>query len=98
VRRLDSRSQTGAWWELAQDERRAIFEETSRHTRIGMDYLPAIARRRHHCRDLGEHFDFLTWFEFSPEHESDFEALLDRLRATEEWTYIDREIDIRLIR
>ena len=52
------------WWDLAQDERRAIFEETSHHTAIGIDYLPAIARRLHHCRDIGEPFDFLTWFEF----------------------------------
>ena len=33
------------WWDLAEDERRAIFEETSHHTAIGMDYLPAIARQ-----------------------------------------------------
>lgn len=29
------------WWNLAQDERRAILEETSHHTAIGLDYLPA---------------------------------------------------------
>src|SRR5258706_2763443 len=39
---------TDAWWALAQDERRAIFEERSRHIGIGQDYLPAIARRLHH--------------------------------------------------
>lgn len=27
-----------AWWTLAQDERRAIFEERSRHTAIGLEY------------------------------------------------------------
>ncbi len=57
---------SAAWWDLAQDERRAIFEESSQHTAIGLDYLPAIARRLHHCRDIGEPFDFLTWFEFAP--------------------------------
>jgi hypothetical protein len=31
-----------AWWNLAQDERRAIFEEQSHHTAIGLQYLPAI--------------------------------------------------------
>src|SRR3982751_4127457 len=41
------------WWDLAQDERRAIFEDTSHHTAIGLEYLPAIARRLHHCRDIG---------------------------------------------
>jgi hypothetical protein len=69
-----------AWWTLAQDERRSLFEETSHHTQIGLDFLPAIARRLNHCRDLGEPFDFLTWFEFAPEHEADFDRLVERLR------------------
>ena len=56
-----------AWWELAQDERRRIFEESSRHVATSLEYLPAVARRLHHGRDLGEPFDFLTWFEFAPE-------------------------------
>ena len=86
------------WWELPQDERRWIFEETSRHTTIGLQYLPAIARRLHHCRDLGEPFDFLTWFEYAPEHAPAFEELVSRLRATPEWDYVEREIDIRLER
>jgi hypothetical protein len=46
-----------AWWELAQDERRLIFEERSHHLVIGLRYLPAIARRLYHCHDLGEPFD-----------------------------------------
>lgn len=87
-----------AWWQLAQDERRHIFEESSRHTAIGLDYLPAIARRLHHSRDLGEPFDFLTWFEYAPNHEQVFNDLLVKLRATPEWTYVDREVDIRLER
>lgn len=87
-----------AWWALAQDERRAIYEERSRHTTIGLEYLPEIARRLHHSRDLGEPFDFLTWFEFAPEHEGRFDELLARLRASEEWIYVDREVDIRLDR
>jgi len=86
------------WWNLAQDERRAIFEETSHHTLIGMEYLPAIARRLHHCRDIGEPFDFLTWFEFAPEHQQAFDDLLSRLRATKEWTFVERETEIRLER
>src|SRR5947209_3833889 len=27
------------WWDMPQDERRAIFEETSHHTKIGLDFL-----------------------------------------------------------
>lgn len=87
-----------AWWALAQDERRAILEEQSRHTAIGLEYLPAVARRLHHGRDLGEAFDFLTWFEYAPEQADAFEELVRRLRASAEWRYVDREVDIRLSR
>ena len=88
------------WWRLTQDERRAIFEERSRHIAIGVRYLPAVARRLHHCRDVSEQepFDFVTWFEFAPGDEAVFDTLLTELRASEEWRYVDREIDIRLTR
>ncbi|WP_373488142.1 chlorite dismutase family protein, partial [Blastomonas sp.] len=85
------------WWAMAQDERRAIYAR-SEHMAIGADYLPAIARRLHHSRDLGEPFDFLTWFEYPPEASTAFEALVARLRSTEEWDHVIREIDIRLVR
>jgi len=52
----------------------------------------------HHSRDLGQPFDFLTWFEYAPEHAAAFEDMVQRLRATEEWRYVDREVDIRLSR
>lgn len=89
-----------AWWALTQDERRAVFEEQSRHIAIGLKYLPAVARRLHHCRDLGpdEPFDFLTWFEYAPRDAAAFEELVQALRASLEWAYVDREVDIRLIR
>ncbi|GLK80602.1 chlorite dismutase family protein [Methylopila turkensis] len=89
---------SAAWWALAQDERRAIFEEQSHHTAIGLDYLPGVARRLHHSRELAEPFDFLTWFEYAPEHARDFERLVDRLRRTPEWAYVEREVDLRLSR
>ena len=89
-----------AWWSLSQDERRRVLEEQSKHVAIGLQYLPAIARRLHHCRDLGENepFDFLTWFEYAPANEAAFNRLVPALRASEEWKYVDREIDIRLVR
>jgi len=87
-----------AWWALTQDERREIFEDRSRHIATGLEYLPRIARRLHHGRDLGEPFDFLTWFEYAPGNAPAFEQLVERLRETEEWTYVEREVDIRLIR
>ena len=89
---------SSAWWELTQDERRAVLEDGSHHIATGLEYLPAVARRLHHGRDLGEEFDFLTWFEFAPAHVEVFEELVARLRATEEWRYVDREVDIRLSR
>lgn len=68
------------------------------HNAIGLDYLPGVARRLLHCRDLGEPRDFLTWFEFAPGDAPAFDALLRRLRGTPEWAYVEREVEIRLER
>ena len=86
------------WWALTQDERRTILEEDSHHIAIGMRYLPAVARRLLHCRDLGDDtpFDFIGFLDFAPESQAAFDEMLDDLRATKEWSFIDREIDIRL--
>ena len=77
-----------------------MFEETSKHNTIGMKALPAIARRLHHCRDLEAQaeFDFITLFDFAPEHEAVFNQLLAELRTTEEWGFISSEVEIRLIK
>ena len=85
------------WWALSQDERRRIFESESRHIATSVAYLPAISRRLYHSRDLGEAFDFLTWFEFAPENEAAFNELLAKLRSSQEWRFVDREVDIRLV-
>jgi len=90
-------TKSAAWWALAQDERLAIYSR-SQHTQVGLEYLPAIARRLHHSRDLDEPFDFLTWFEFAEADSAAFDHLLVRLRASEEWQYVTREVDIRLRR
>ncbi|SHM98223.1 chlorite dismutase family protein [Rhizobacter sp. OV335] len=89
-----------AWWAMTQDERRTAFEVQSRHIAIGLDYLPAVARRLHHCRDLDapQPFDFLTWFEYAPADAEAFEALVAALRASPEWAFVDREVDLRLSR
>lgn len=86
------------WWALPQDERRAIFEARSRHIADSMAYLPRIARRLYHARELGEPFDFLTWFEFASEHAGAFDELVGMLRSREEWTFVDREVEVRLER
>jgi hypothetical protein len=89
---------TESWWALAQDERRHIMEERSRHISGTLQYLPAIARKLYDCRDLAEPFDFLTWFEFAPRDAALFDDLVAGLRESPEWDYVDREVDIRLER
>ncbi len=91
-------TKSATWWDLPQDERRAIFEERSHHISASLKYLPAIARRLYHSRELGGPFDFLTWFEFAPEHAGLFDEMVAMLRETEEWWYVEREVDIRLTR
>ncbi len=86
------------WWSLTQDERREILEERSAHIQVGLRYLPAIARRLHHGRDVGEPFDFLTYFEYTRNDSAAFEELVASLRQSEEWKYVEREVDIRLER
>ena len=91
-------AKSAAWWHLPHDERRAIFEERSAHIATGLRYLPAVARQLYQCRDLGEPFDFLTWFEYAPTDALRFEELVSVLRRSEEWRYVEREVDIRLRR
>jgi chlorite dismutase len=86
------------WWELTQEERRRIIEDRSHHIATGLKYLPDIARQLYHCRDLGGPFDFLTWFEYAPQNALFFEDLVRTLRATEEWRFVEREVDIRVAR
>ncbi len=90
-------SKSPAWWAMAQDERLAIYAR-GRHMRIGMTVLPAVARSLYHGRDLGEAFDFLTWFEFDAEAEPAFDAMLGQLRASVEWDYVCAESELRLRR
>jgi Chlorite dismutase len=90
-------TKSASWWNLSQDERRRIFETQSGHIRTGLKYMPTIARRLYHSRDIGEPFDFLTWFEFAPSSESGFNDLVAKLRKMQEWNYVEREVDIRLV-
>jgi hypothetical protein len=88
------------WWALTQDERRAILEDQSHHIAIGLRYLPAVARRLLHCRDLGtnELFDFLGFLDYARADAEAFDEMLEQLRSTKEWTFMEREIDIRLVK
>ena len=49
------------------------------------------------CRpSLGNCTIAATWFEYAPDYEAAFDDLLTRLRATPEWAFVEREVDIRL--
>jgi len=89
---------SAAWWNLEQDERQEIIEARSRQLGTGMRFLPAIARRFLYGRDLGEPFDMVTWFEYSSRDQSIFDDLAGALRSSMEWQYIEREVDIRLVK
>ena len=89
---------SAAWWSLAQEEREGILEEQSRHFLSGLRFLPAIAKRFLYGRDLGEPFDIVTWLEYAPCDEVVFNELAAALRLTEEREFVEREIDIRLVR
>jgi hypothetical protein len=79
-----------AWWERAEEDRRALS--------ANIEHGPAISRRIHRARDRDEPFDVLTWFEFAPEVQSEANQVMARLRDSEEWTFVEREVDIRVIR
>jgi hypothetical protein len=97
-------SKSATWWELAADERDAIFRGSSRpgHVEVGRPYARTILRRLYHGRPLpGAGWDFLTYFEFLPERRADFVALLAGLRDPErnpEWNYVERESEVWLAR
>jgi hypothetical protein len=40
----------------------------------------------------------LIWFEFAEGDAGTFDELVGRLRDTEEWSYVEREVEIRLRR
>ena len=46
--------------------------------------------------DEAEPFDFLTLFDYAKADAAAFDDMLAELRATEEWKFVEREVDIRL--
>lgn len=87
-----------AWWGLSEGEKREIQEGEVLKAGSSLKRLHGIAKQLHHCRDLGEPFDFLAWFEYSLEESGAFEEMLAALRASHEWGYVEREVDVRLVR
>lgn len=97
-------SKSAAWWQLALDERDALFRGAARpgHVELGRPYARTLVRKLYHGRPLpGAGFDFVTYFEFAPSERGDFEALLAALRDPErnpEWRYVERETEVWLTR
>ncbi|HEV8550077.1 MAG TPA: hypothetical protein VGQ57_13630 [Polyangiaceae bacterium] len=98
-------TKSAAWWQLAHDERDAIFRGSGRHpghVGVGLPYARTITRTLYHCRPLpGTGWDFLTYFEFLPERRAEFSALLEGLRdpaRNPEWNYVEREFEVWLSR
>src|SRR2546430_3829670 len=89
---------SATWWELTQEERRQKFEDRSHHIAASLKYLPAIARQLYHSRDVGEPFDFLTWFEYAPADADAFEGLVRTLSPPADLRYVQRERDMRMER
>lgn len=81
------------WWQLGDAVRREIQQSQL----SGLRYLSAMVRRWRHRLDLSDQFDCVTWFEYELQDATAFEDLLADWRASEEWKYIDRECEIRLV-
>jgi hypothetical protein len=45
-----------------------------------------------------EPFDFIGFLDYAPSDEAAFDDMLGQLRATPEWSFMEREIEIRLIK
>ena len=75
---------------MREDDRPSVLENDS--------LSPAIARRIHRSHDVNEPFDFLAWFEYVPQDQLVLDELLGRLRETEQWAFVEREVDVRVTR
>ena len=78
------------WWARAEDDRRALS--------ANIEHGPAISRRIHRARDRDEPFDVLTWFEFAPDLQAELNGVVGRLRDSDEWSFVEREVELRMIR
>jgi hypothetical protein len=98
-----------AWWKLTPDERTACFQQASQHHQhaaIGAPYVERIYRKLYHSRYNGGPespipYDFVTYFEFEPEHTQAFQDLLTGLRDTNlnpEWAYVEHEFEVWMLR
>jgi hypothetical protein len=93
-----------AWWQLALDERDALFRGGGRpgHVELGLPLARTLLRKLYHGRPLpGAGWDLLAYLECAPSERTQFEELLAALRDPErnpEWGYVEREAEIWLTR
>jgi hypothetical protein len=92
---------TEAWWAMAQDERLAFFHRrngSAGHIAIGQRFAGKILRRLYHARYQPDgQWDFLTYFELSPNQATTFRTLLASMRnprRNPEWRFVEREVEI----
>jgi hypothetical protein len=78
------------WWARAEEDRRALS--------ANIEHGPAISRRLHRARGRDEPFDVLTWFEYAPDVQPELDDVVARLRDSEEWSYVERDVELRMIR
>src|SRR5262249_19112904 len=87
---------TAAWWDLAQDERRAISRGAiSAHRNwygIPAGRSETLASQPRTWRAIR----LPDLVRVRPEHADAFEEMVRRLRSTAEWRYVEREVDIRV--
>jgi hypothetical protein len=86
------------WWSMNIQDRQEIIEARTSHIDRAFRLIPAMARRLLYGRDLGEPFDLVTWFEYAPKDAKIFDDLAATMRSSLEWQFVEREIDIRLVR
>ena len=91
---------SAAWWELTQEERRRIFEDQSHHIAAGLKYLPddraaalSLPRSRRALR-----FSDLVRIRAARHARPLRGSGAACCARTEEWSYVEREVDIRVTR
>ena len=57
------------------------------------DLRPLFEPRSHQTQ---VRLDFLTWFELAKKDTADFDRLLSRLGTSEEWKYVEPEVEIQV--
>jgi hypothetical protein len=94
-----------AWWQLALDERDALFRgggTRAGHVALGLPLARTLLRKLYHGRPFsGAGWDLLAYLECAPAERQQLEALLAGLRDPEqnpEWNHVERETEIWLKR